>query len=64
MEKERAQSYANEQEDIRYFFEVSIKDKNSTEKAMFEFSKFLIRNYAFEEQSGQSKPQTNQGCCH
>ncbi|KAI6656706.1 Ras-related protein Rab-13 isoform X1 [Oopsacas minuta] len=64
VEKHRAQSYANEQEDIRYFFEVSIKNKDTIDQAMFEFSKFLIRNHSHEDQTSQVKTNTNQGCCH
>ena len=64
MEKGRAQSYSNEQEDITYFFEVSIKDRKTIDKAMFEFSKYLIRYHNNEEQGAQAKPQSNQGCCH
>ena len=64
VEKGRAQSYSNEQEDIRYFFEVSIKDRRTIDKAMFEFSKYLIRYHNNEEQGAQAKPQSNQGCCH
>ena len=65
MAKALAQSFANEKDDVKFFFEVSARNKDTIERAMLEFSKHLIQNYTHDEaHGGHKEPQQNQGCCH